>query len=262
MRLSANLSWLYQSLDWSERFGAAAADGFRAAEILLPYEQPPQWYAAQLQAAGLTLSLFNTPTGPGAGRLGWAAVPGAKREFAAAFDQARAVADATGCRRIHLMAGDVAGHAESAWRAALEQSLSHALRLAEADGLTLCLEALNRDDMAGYAYHLPSQVIAILQRFDSAQLRLQFDYYHCAKEGLNLLDEVRQAAPWIGYVQLAHDEGRFEPDLARNGLLQAVAALPTLGYDGWLGCEYRPRSTPAQGLVWCEPLRTQGLLTD
>ena len=136
------------------------------------------------------------------------------------------------------------------------------LMLPDTDGLTLCLEALNRDDMAGYAYHLPSQVIAILQRFNSAQLRLQFDYYHCAKEGLNLLDEVRNAAPWIGYVQLAHDDGRFEPDLARNGLLQAVAALPTLGYDGWLGCEYRPRSTPAQGLAWCEPLRTQGLLTD
>ena len=74
MRLSANLTWLYHDLDWARRFGAAAADGFAAAEILLPYDQPPQWYAAQLRAAGLELTLFNTPIGAGQGRLGWAAI--------------------------------------------------------------------------------------------------------------------------------------------------------------------------------------------
>lgn len=260
MRLSANLTWLYHDLDWARRFGAAAADGFAAAEILLPYDQPPQWYAAQLRAAGLELTLFNTPIGAGQGRLGWAALPGAAREFDAAFDQARAVAEATGCRRIHVMAGDVSGHAPDAWQAALARSLEHALRIADAEGLTLTLEALNRDDMAGYAYHLPAQVMAILRKFDSPRLRLQFDYYHCAKEGLALMDEVRAAAPWIGYVQLAGDQGRAEPDLGRNGMLDAVAALPGLGYDGWLGCEYRPRASAAEGLAWCAPLRARGLL--
>ncbi len=261
MRLAANLSWLYPALDWPQRFDAAAADGFRGAEILLPYDQAPEWYAARLRASGLALALFNTPVGEGRGRLGWAAVPGAQAEFRQAFDRARAVADATGCRRIHVMAGDVSGHRPEDWTGALLASLAHALPLAEADGLTLMFEALNREDMAGYAYHLPSQVIAILRRFDSPRLRLQFDYYHCAKEGLDAMQQTRAAAPWIGHVQIAGVDGRYEPDLSRGGLLDAVAALPGLGYDDWLGCEYRPRTTAAQGLAWCAPLRARGLLS-
>lgn len=260
MRLSANLSWLYRDLDWAGRFGAAAADGFAAAEILLPYEQPASWYAAQLRSAGLELTLFNTPVGHGHGRLGWAALPGAQHEFRQAFGQARAVADATGCRRIHVMAGDVSGHDAAAWRAALQDSLAHALRIAEAEDLTLTLEALNRQDAAGYAYHQPAQVIEIVRTFDAPRLRLQFDYYHCVKEALDPLDEAIAAAPWIGYVQIAHAQGRVEPDLAGPAMLGAVAALPGLGYDGWLGCEYRPRTSVAQGLHWCAPLRARGLL--
>lgn len=260
MQLSANLTWLYPHLDWGARFHAAAADGFVGAEILLPYDQPPEWYAAQLRSAGLELSLFNTPIGAGKGRLGWAAVPEAQREFGVAFEQARAVAEATGCRRIHVMAGEVSEHAPAVWGKALAQNLEYALRIAEVDDLTLTLEALNRADMAGYAYHHPSQVIAILQAFDSPRLRLQFDYYHGAKEGLDLMEEVQAAAPWIGYVQIAHEQGRTEPDLRLDGWLEAVAVLPVLGYDSWLGCEYQPRATVAQGLDWCAPLQAQGLL--
>lgn len=268
MRLSANLSWLYQDLDWPERFGAAVADGFAGAEVLLPYDRPPAWYAAQLRSAGLELTLFNTPVGTGLGWLGWAALPGAAREFAQAFNQARAVADATGCRRIHVMAGDVRGHAAEAWQAALAHSLEQAVRTAEAEGLTLTLEALNREDAAGYAYHHPGQVLQFLRQFDTPALRLQFDYYHCVREALDPLEQVRAAAPWIGYVQIAHahahagTHGRTEPDLARHGMLGAVTALPGLGYDGWLGCEYRPRASVAQGLHWCAPLQVQGVLNE
>lgn len=260
MQLSANLTWLYPDLDWEARFHAAAADGFSGAEILLPYDHSAQWYAKQLHLAGLELTLFNTPIGVGKGRLGWAAVPEAGQEFVQAFDRARAVAEATGCRRIHVMAGDVANYAPAVWRLALERNLEHALRVAEAEDLTLTLEALNRDDMAGYAYSRPEQVIEILQTFDSPRLRLQFDYYHCAKEGLDFMTQVRAAAPWTGYVQLAHEDERVEPDLEHKGLLAAVAVLPELGYDGWLGCEYRPRTSVAEGLSWSAPLRAKGLL--
>lgn len=261
MRLSANLTWLYPDLNWEARFHAAAIDGFTGVEILLPYEQPPEWYAAQLRSAGMELSLFNTPVSAGKGRLGWAAVPGAAREFGEAFDQARAVAQATTCRRIHVMAGDVSDYAPAAWQQALVKNLEQALRIAEAEDLTLTLEALNRSDMAGYAYHHPGQVIEILREFDSPRLRLQFDYYHSAKEGLDLMGEVQASAPWIGYAQIAHEHGRTEPELELNGLLEAVAALPSLGYDGWLGCEYQPRASVADGLGWCAPLQAKGLLS-
>lgn len=260
MRLAANLSWLYPDLAWPERFAAAARDGFEGAEILLPYDERPGWYAEQLQAHGLALALINTPVEPGRGRLGHAAVPGAEADFRHGLDRAREVLDATGCRRLHVMAGYVADFDAAACRATLLRNLEHALRLAEAGDFVLTLEALNREDMPGYAYHLPRQAIEVLAQVDSPRLRLQFDGYHAMKEGLDLQAEVQAAGPWIGHVQIAGVPGRHEPDLSHHGLLEAVAALPGLGYDGWLGCEYRPRTTAAGGLAWCAPLRARGLL--
>lgn len=260
MQLSANLSWLYRHLDWSERFEAAAADGFQGVEILLPYDYAPAWYAQRLQAAQLELTLINTPIGEGQGRLGWAAIPGAQAQFQEAFDRARAVAQATGCRRIHVMAGDASPFAQEDCRAALLGNLEQALALAEADDLVLTLEALNRSDMAGYFYYLPEQVIEVLQHFNSPRLRLQFDYYHCVKESLDVPSSVAACAPWIGYVQIAGADGRYEPDLAQHDLLAGVAALPALAYDSWLGCEYQPRGLPSEGLAWCQPLRDRGVL--
>src|SRR5690606_26117535 len=109
MQLSANLSWLYRHLDWKDRFGAAAQDGFPGVEILLPYEHPPAWYAERLNDAGLVLNLINPRVGGVRGGLGWAAIPGARERFEQAYDRARGGAHAIGCRCIHVMAGDTSG---------------------------------------------------------------------------------------------------------------------------------------------------------
>lgn len=260
MQLAANLSWLYPHMDWEQRFAAARHDGFDAVEILLPYDQAPAWYADQLRAHDLTLALFNTPIDPDAARMGLAAIPGAQAQFRRAFDQARAVADATGCRRIHCMAGTTAALDGAACRETLLQNLGHALALAERDGLMLTLEPLNRIDAPGYFYHQPAEVVSILQHFQSPSLRLQFDYYHCARESLDLLQAARDAAPWIGHVQIAGAPVRNEPDLSSDDWLNAVTVLPTIGYDSWLSCEYTPRTTAAEGLGWCQPLRDLGLV--
>ena len=260
MQLAANLSWLYRHLDWEDRFAAAAADGFTAVEILQPYDHPAHWYERKLRQNDLKLVLLNTPIAEGAGRLGLAAIPGAESDFVACFERARAVAQATGCGRIHVMAGHVAELDREACRATLLRNLEHALELTENDQIVLTLEALNRADMPGYFYHRPSQAMEILRHFDSPHLRLQFDFYHCVKELLSVRRELHAAAGSIGHVQIAGARGRHEPDLSRDGLLDGVVSLPELGYDSWIGCEYAPRTTTAEGLGWCEPLRRQGVL--
>lgn len=260
MRLSANLSWLYRDLPWAQRFPAAAGDGFGGVEILLPYDEAPGWYARQLETSGVPLTLVNTPVATGAGRLGWAAVPGAEPEFRLAFDQARAVAAATGCRTVHVMAGDVAGLPGGDCASTLRRNLAQALVASEADGLVLTLEALNREDVPGYFYWHPAQVVEVLREFDSPRLRMQFDFYHCMKEDLDLVATVQACAPWIGYAQVAGVDGRHEPQLGQHALAEALTALRGSGYGGWLGCEYAPRERAAEGLAWCEPLRRSGVI--
>ena len=260
MQLAANLTWLYAHLPLAQRFDAAAQDGFSAVEILLPYDEPAAWYAHALRASGLQLALFNTPVSEGAGRLGLAAVPGAQQQFRSDFAQALDLAQATGGRCLHVMAGHVAEHAWADCGDTLLDNLDHALPLAQAQGVQLSLEALNRSDMPGYFYHLPEQALAIVRHFNSPWLRLQFDFYHCVKEGLDVRAEVKLAAGWVGHAQIAGAPDRYEPDLTQDHLLQGLRQLHQSGYDGWLGCEYRPRSLPAAGLPWCDVPRLEGWL--
>ncbi len=62
-KLSANLSWLFTERPLRERFAAAAACGFRAVEILWPYELTADEIASELQANDLELVLINFPAG-------------------------------------------------------------------------------------------------------------------------------------------------------------------------------------------------------
>lgn len=260
MKLAANLSWLYAGEPLEQRFAAAARNGFRAVEILQPYDRSAEWYAETLERHGLAAVLINTPVVEGRGHWGLAAVPGAQQAFHAGFLRAVDIATAIACPRIHVMAGDVSGLDASECRETLLRNLETALAMAEERRIGLSLEPLNCIDAPGYFYAQPEQALSIVRHFDSPWLTLQFDFYHCVREALDAPAEVLRSAPWIGHVQIAGAPERHEPDLGRDRLLEALGVLANARYAGWIGCEYRPRTEPAQGLCWCEPLRANGWL--
>ncbi len=102
-KLAANLSWIYQEVPFLQRFGAAAAHGFKAVEILFPYEAPAAEIAAELKKHKLTQALFNLPPGDASkGERGLAALPGREAEFAAAIDKALDYAQVLECRTLHV----------------------------------------------------------------------------------------------------------------------------------------------------------------
>lgn len=260
VQLAANLSWLYPGESPEQRFAAAARDGFGAVEILQPYDHDADWHARALDRHRLKAVLINTPVAEGRGRWGLAAIPGAETAFRAGFARALDVASAIGCPRIHVMAGDVSGLDPAQCRWALLANVDAALELAVPRGIGLSLEPLNRIDAPGYFYAQPEQALAVVRRFDTPWLTLQFDFYHCVREALDAPAEAERAAPWVGHLQIAGAPERCEPDLQRDRLLDALGALVAGGYAGWIGCEYRPRGGVAQGLGWCEPLRERGWL--
>ncbi|MBO9356721.1 TIM barrel protein [Bordetella petrii] len=252
MKLAANLSLLYPGLPLARRMQEAARDGFTGVEILFPYDLPPEELAALLQQHGLVLALVNTPVGPD-GEKGLACLPGREAEFDAALAQALAVCHATGCRGVHVMAGQPpAGATHAACQATLVDNLQRAVPLAERAGVTLTLEPLNRHDMPGYFYYLPEQAARIIDLVGHPALRLQFDFYHCQREGLDLDRALRAALPQVHHVQFAHPQGRHEPDPTDPAVSQALRTLAHSGYAGWIGCEYRPRADTRAGLAWRE----------
>lgn len=249
MKLSANLSLLYADETLETAMREAKKHGVEAVEVLFPYAVTPDALASLLAYHRLQLVLVNTPLGPN-GEKGLAAIPGCEDDFLRALERALDVCRATGCRLVHVMAGQPEADQHEAALDTLLQNLAHAVPLARDAGVVLTLEALNRDDMPGYFYWQPRQVLNILQELGSPQLGLQFDFYHTQKEGLDVLAEINACADWIRHVQFAHPVGRHEPDLTDPGVRAALLRLRDIGFQGHVGAEYRPARTAAEGYGW------------
>jgi 2-dehydrotetronate isomerase len=262
-RFAANLSMMYTEHAFLDRFAAAAADGFRAVEFLFPYEHAPSEIAQRLQAHGLTQALFNLPPGDWAGgERGLAALPGREAEFAASVQLALMYAQATGCRRLHVMAGMTpAGADREAMRRTYVANLRHAAEQFAPHGITALIEPINTRDMPGYFLNFQQQAHDIVAEVGAPNLKVQMDLYHCQIVEGDLAKKVEAYLPTgrVGHFQIAGVPERHEPDVGELNYPYLFALLDRLGYDGAIGCEYRPRDSgpggTTAGLGWLQPYR-------
>src|SRR5262244_2982237 len=102
-RLAANLAYLFTERPLLERFGAAAAAGFKAVELQFPYDHAPSAVKAELDKHGLTQLGLNTAHGR-QGEFGLAAVPGRERDWETLFKQALDYIVAIDGCQIHCLA--------------------------------------------------------------------------------------------------------------------------------------------------------------
>ena len=269
-RFAANLSLLYPELPFLDRFAAAAHDGFTGVEFLFPYAFPAAGLAARLRQHGLQQVLFNTPPGPdaddahwAAGWRGTAALPGQEAAFRAGVGLALDYAAALDCPRIHLMAGvlppEVArDRAEATYLA----NLHWAAGQAAAAGRTVLIEPINTRDIPGYFLNRQDHAHALVQQVGSPHLQVQMDLYHCQIVEGDVASKLRQYLPTgrVGHLQIAGVPERHEPDVGELHYPYLFDLIDHLGWDGWLGCEYRPArgSQPGgttQGLGWLHAAR-------
>jgi hydroxypyruvate isomerase len=254
---AANLSFMFTEWTFLDRFQAAADAGFTAVEYLFPYEHAPDEIARRLEGAGVTQALFNLPPGDwAAGERGLAALPGRFEEVQAGLERALPWIEATEVPRVHLMAG-IADWNDPLAMAAYRRSLSHvAERLAEAH-VDLLIEAINPIDMPGYFLSSVDNAAGLIPLMRRPNLRLQFDIYHCQIIHGDVTRRMRRLMPIIGHVQIASVPGRHEPDGEELNYAYLFEELDLLGYQGFVGCEYRPRGKTLDGLGWFADLGGQ-----
>ena len=250
---AANLSMMFTEWRFLDRFAAAADAGFSAVEFLFPYEHPASAVGERLRRAGLTQALFNLPPGDwAAGERGLAALPGREAELDAGLERALPYAEATAAKTLHLMAG-IADAAELAAHVSYRRAVTRvAARLAER-GITLVLEPINGRDMPGYFLNSVDAAAALIRELALPNLKLQFDLYHCQIIHGDVTTRLRQMMPLVGHVQIASVPSRNEPDGEELAYPFLFGELDRLGYEGFVGCEYRPRTNTAAGLDWFKP---------
>jgi 2-dehydrotetronate isomerase len=256
-RFAANLSMMYTEHLFLDRFAAAAADGFKAVEFLFPYEHAPGEIAQRLQAYGLTQALFNLPPGDWTGgERGMAALPGREAEFAASVQLALMYAQATGCRRLHVMAGMVpAGADRDAMRRTYVANLRHAAQQFAPHGITALIEPINTRDMPGYFLNFQQQAHDVVVEVGVTNLEVQMDLYHCQIMEGDLLMRLKRHLGDVGHLQIAGVPQRHEPDSGEVNYRWLFDQIDALGYDGFIGCEYRPREGTSAGLGWFAPYK-------
>ena len=259
-RFAANLSMMYTEHAFLDRFGAAAADGFRAVEYLFPYAFERSEVAARLAEHGLQQVLFNAPPGDwDAGERGLACLAGREDEFRRGLvEQALPWAQALHCPRVHVMAGLAPAQADrGALHATYVANLAWAAREAASAGIELLIEPINLRDIPGYFLHRQEQAHAVVLEVGAPNLKVQMDLYHCQIAEGDVAMKIRKYLPTgrVGHFQIAGVPERHEPDSGELRYAYIFDVLDELGWQGHLGCEYRPRAGTSAGLTWFAPYR-------
>ncbi len=260
-RFAANLTLMYQEHAFPDRFAAARADGFEAVECLFPYAVPAALLADRLKASGLRQVLFNAPPGDwDRGERGLACLPGRADDFRRGFlAQALPYAAALGCPRIHVMAGLVPPGADhERLRASYLENLAWAAAQAGPHGVDVMIEPINTRDMPGYLLNRQADAHDIVAQVNAPNLKVQMDLYHCQIVEGDLATRLRQYLPGgrVGHLQIAGVPERHEPDTGEVHYPYLFGLIDALGYDGYIGCEYRPRAGTSQGLGWLGSFRS------
>jgi hydroxypyruvate isomerase len=117
------------------------------------------------------------------------------------------------------------------------------------------VESINGVDMPGYLLDTVDKAAGLVRAAGSESVRLQFDQYHCAMSGGIAIDAFRTYAPLIRHVQIADVPGRHQPGTGQQPIEAFLDELDRIGYDGFVGLEYRPQGTTEVSLSWLEARR-------
>ncbi|WP_315756439.1 MULTISPECIES: hydroxypyruvate isomerase [unclassified Bradyrhizobium] len=251
-RFAANLTMLFNELPFVDRFAAAKAAGFSGVEYLFPYDFDKAELREQLTRHGLTQVLHNLPAGNWAtGERGIAILPDRVDEFRDGVRRAIEYARALDCRQLNCLVGIAPDDADPReLNAVLVRNLRFAATALKAQGIKLLIEPINTLDIPGFVLNRTAQALQLISEVESDNLFVQYDIYHMQIMEGDLARTMQKHLARIAHIQLADNPGRHEPGTGEINYAFLFRHLDAIGYRGWIGCEYKPRTTTGEGLGW------------
>jgi hydroxypyruvate isomerase len=251
-KFAANLSMMFPELEPPARFRVARDAGFTAVEYLRPYAHKLEEMRGWLADASLELVLINSPAGNAeAGERGLAALPGREADFRESFNLALEYATGLGAGMVHVLAGTVPeGMPVAACEEVFIANIKGAADRAKARGVKLLLEPLNVRDAPGYLHTTTSHTRRLIEAIGSDNVFIQYDLYHMQIMQGDLVEGLRRQLDLVRHVQFSSLPGRNEPQYGEVNLPYVFEQIDAMGYEGWVGCEYRPKAGTLEGLSW------------
>jgi len=254
-KFAANLTMMFNEVDFLDRFDAAARAGFHGVEYLFPYAYKKEQLVERLQKHGLTQVLHNLPAGDWAkGERGIACLPDRIGEFQDGVGSAIEYASALGCKQLNCLAGIAPqGVVPDKLREIFVGNLKFAATKLASAGIRLLTEPINTRDIPGFFLCHTTQALEIIDAVASPNLSLQYDIYHMQIMEGDLATTLQRNLARIGHMQLADNPGRHEPGTGEINYPFLLQFIDKIGYSGWIGCEYKPAGTTTAGLGWVKP---------
>jgi hydroxypyruvate isomerase len=270
-KFAANLHYLFNEYSFLDRFAAAADAGFRGVEAQVPYQWPAAEVARRLEENGLEMALIDTVQGNwDAGERGLAALPGREAEFRDAIAKAIDYAGTIRCPCVHVIAGTVpAGADRDRMKETYFANLAHAAEALAAQRIAAVIEPINPHmgivangelyttyGMRGFYLTSSAQAIEAIEAVNHPNLHLHLDVYHIQMTEGRIAETLRTAAGrksgpgQLKHIQIAGVPGRNEPDGGEINYPFVFDLIDELNFEGWVGCEYRPRGSTLDGLGW------------
>jgi hydroxypyruvate isomerase len=233
-------------------FSTGSAAGFKGVEYLFPYAFPAEEIAKRLEDGKLTQVLFNLPAGNwDAGDRGIACLPDRVDEFREGVDEAIEYAGKLGCGQVNCLAGIAPDGANGAeLRQTFAGNLRYAVAKLQTAGIKLLIEPINVFDIPGFYLNHTNQALDIIAEIGSDNLFVQYDIYHMQRMEGELAATIERNLPSIAHLQLADNPGRHEPGTGEINYQFLFRHIDRIGYEGWIGCEYKPAAGTVAGLGW------------
>jgi hydroxypyruvate isomerase len=257
-KFAANLTMLFNEVPFLERFALASEAGFEAVEYLFPYDYNAAELKQELSENNLVQVLHNLPAGNWAsGERGIAVLPDRIDEFRRGVVMAIDYATALGCKQVNCLAGVApAGLNDDVLRSTFVHNLRLAAQKLAKYDIRLLIEPINTYDIPGFYLNTVEQAASIIEEVGSDNLFIQYDLYHQQRTRGELVATYERHKELIAHVQLADNPGRNEPGTGEINYPFVFKALDQAGYDGWIGCEYKPKTETQRGLAWLNEAST------
>ena len=251
-RFAANLSMLFTEVPLLDRFERAARAGFSSVELQFPSDAPAAALRDRLVANRQKMVLHNLPAGDwAAGDRGTACDPARVAEFRAGVPLAIEYATTLGVPQLNCLSGKApAGVDDATVRRTFVDNLRFAAAALKTAGLKLLIEPINRRDVPGFWLDRTALAVSVLDEVGADNAFVQYDIYHAQRSEGELAATMSTYLARIGHIQVADNPGRNEPGTGEINYPFLFAHLDRIGYQGWIGCEYKPAAGTEAGLGW------------
>ena len=143
-----------------------------------------------------------------------------------------------GAKQLAVLTGESPDRPRERQIELFSRNLRWAAELAEAHGLTLCVEPTNARTLPGMLLTHFDEACAIVRSVGSRAVRMIFDTAHIQSMDGDLLGRLERERDLIEIVQIANHPGRTEPEIGEINMSAILHAVHASGYRGMVELEH------------------------